>query len=51
MDILHKIAQALQRAVQPAAVVPQQSAIERMEKYQPIDFLGKKDDVPSLVEN
>ena len=51
MDILQKIAQALQRAVQPAAVVPQQSAIERMEKYRPIDFLGKKDDVPSLVEN
>ena len=44
MDILQKIAQALQRARQPAKVVPQQSAIERMEKYQPIDFLGKKDD-------
>ena len=22
-----------------------------MEKYQPIDFLGKKDDKPSMVEN
>ena len=33
MDILQQIAQALQRAAQPAAVVPQRSAIERMEKY------------------
>ena len=47
MDILLQIAQALQRAAQPAAVVPQWSAIERMEKYQPIDFLRNKDDEPS----
>ena len=33
MDILQQMAQALQRAAQPAVVVPQQSAIERMEKY------------------
>ena len=35
---------------QPTTVVPQRSAIERMEKYQPLDFLGKKDDEPSMVE-
>ena len=51
MDILQQIAQALQRAAQPAAVVPQRSAIERMEKYRPMDFLGKKDDEPSMAEN
>ena len=51
MDILQHIAQALQRAAQPVAIVPQQSAIERMAKYRPIDFLGKKDDEPSMVEN
>ena len=51
MDILQKISQALQRAAQPAAVVPQLSAIERMEKYRPIDFIGKKDDEPSMAEN
>ena len=33
MDILQQIAQALQRAAQPAAVVPQRSAIKRMAKY------------------
>ena len=33
MDILQLIAQALQRAAQTAAVVPQRSAIERMGKY------------------
>ena len=51
MDILQQIAQALQRAVQPAAVVPQRSAIERMANYRPMDFLGKKDDEPSMAEN
>ena len=51
LDILQQIAQALQRAVQPAAVVPQRSSIERMTKYQPVDFLGKKDDEPSMAEN
>ena len=50
MDILQKIAQALQRAAQPAAVVSHRSAIERMEKYRPIDFLGKKDDEPSMAK-
>ena len=33
------------------AVVPHRSAIERMEKYRPMDFLGKKDDEPSMAEN
>ena len=47
MDILQEIAQALQ----PTAVVPQRLAIERMVKYRPIDFVGKKDDEPSMVEN
>ena len=51
MDILHQIAQALQRAAQPVAVIPQRSAIERMTKYRPIDLLGKKDDEPSMAEN
>ena len=51
MDILQQISQALQRAAQPAIVIPQRSAIERMEKYRPIDFLGKKDDKPSMADN
>ena len=51
MDILQQIAQALQRAAQPAAVVTQLSAIKRMAKYQPMDFLEKKDDEPSTAEN
>ena len=51
VHIFQQIAQALQRAVQPAQVVLQWTAIERMVKYQPIDFLGKKDDELSMVEN
>ena len=51
MDILTQIAQALQRAAQPTAVIPQRSAIERMAKYRPIDFLRKKDEEPSMAEN
>ena len=51
MDILQQIAQALQRAVQLVAVVPQRSTIERMEKYRPIDLLRKIDDEPSMIEN
>ena len=51
MDILQQIAQALQRAAQPVAVVSQRSAIERMEKYLPMDFLVKKDGEPSMAEN
>ena len=51
MDILQQIAQALQRVAQPTADVPKQSAIERMEKYRLIDFLGKKDNEPSMEKN
>ena len=51
IDILQQIAQALQRATQPAAIAPQRLAIERMARYQPIDFLGKKDDEPFMTEN
>ena len=51
MGILQQLAQALQRAGQPAANVPQRSAIERMTRYRPIDFLGKKEDEPSMAEN
>ena len=46
-----RITQALQRAVQPAAIAPQRSATERMARYRPIDFLGKKEDESSMVEN
>ena len=51
MDILQQIAQALQRVAQLATVVPRRSTIERMAKYRPMDFLGKKDDEPSIVKN
>ena len=51
MDILQQIAQALQRAAQPAQVVPQRTTIERLARYRPIDFLGKEDDEPSMAEN
>ena len=51
MDFLQQIAQALQREAQLAAVVPQRLSIKRMEKYRPMDFLGKKDDEPSMAEN
>ena len=32
-------------------VAPQRSAIERMARYRPIDFLEKKEDKPSMAEN
>ena len=51
VDILQQIAQALQRAAQPFQVVPQWAVIEKMTKYQPTEFLEKKDDKPSTVEN
>ena len=51
MEILHQIAQALQGVAQPAAVAPQRSAIERMARYRPIDFIGKKDDESDMAEN
>ena len=51
VDILQQIAQALQRAVQPAAVTPQRSAIKRMARYRLVDFMGRKNDEPSMAEN
>ena len=51
VDILQQIAQALQRAVQPAIVTPQRSAIERMARYRSVDFMGRKDDEPSVAKN
>ena len=51
MGILQQLAQALQRAGQPTAIVPQRSAIERMSRYRPVDFMGKKEDEPSMAEN
>ena len=51
MGILQQLAQALQRAEQPAAITPQRSAIERMARYRPVDFLGKKEAKPSMAEN
>ena len=51
MGILQQLAQALQRAGQPAATAPQRSAIERMARYRLVDFLGKKDDEPAMAEN
>ena len=51
IDILQQLAQALQRAAQPAAVAPQRSAIERMARYRPINFLGLIKDEPSMADN
>ena len=51
IGILQQLAQALQRAGQPAVITPQRSAIERMARYRPVDFMGKKEDEPSMTEN
>ena len=51
MGILQQLAQALQRVGQPAVITPQRSAIERMARYRPVDFMGKKEDEPSMAEN
>ena len=51
IDILQQISLTLQRAAQPAAVTTQRSTIERMARYRPIDFMGKKDDELSMAEN
>ena len=51
INILQQLAQVLQRVAQPAAVAPQRSAIERMARYRPLDFLGRKEDEPSMAEN
>ena len=51
MGILQQLAQALQRAGQPATIAPQRSTIERMVRYRPVEFMGKKDDEPAMAEN
>ena len=51
IDILQQLAQALQRAAQPAAVAPQRLAIERMARYRLVDFMGRKEDEPSMAQN
>ena len=51
IDILQQLAHVLQRAAQPAAAAPQRSAIERMARYRPIDFLGRKENEPSMADN
>ena len=43
IGILQQLAQALQRARQPAVIASQRSTIERMARYRPINFLGKKE--------
>ena len=51
MGILQQLAQALQKARQLAAISPQRSAIERMTRYRSVDFMGKKENEPSMAEN
>ena len=51
MGILQQLAQALQRVVQLTIIAPLRSTIERMARYRPIDFMGKKDDEPAMAEN
>ena len=51
MGILQQLAQALQRVGQPATIAPQRSSIKRMVRYRSIDFLGKKEEEPSMAEN
>ena len=51
MGILQQLAQALQRAEQSAAITPKRSAIKRMARYRPVDFMGKREDKPSMAEN
>ena len=51
IDILQQLAQALQRVAQPATVAPQRSSIERMARYRPVDFLGRKENESSMAEN
>ena len=51
MGILQQLAQALQRAGQPATIASQPLTIKKMARYRPIDFLRNKEDVPSMAEN
>ena len=50
MGILQQLVQALQRVGQPVAIAPKRSAIERTARYRPVDFMGKKEDEPSMAE-
>ena len=40
IGILQQLVQALQKAGKPAAIAPNRSAIERMARYQLVDFMG-----------
>ena len=51
IDILQQIALTLQIAAQLAIITTQRSTIERMARYRQIDFLGRKEDEPSMDEN
>ena len=51
MGILQQLAQAFQRAGQPATIALKRSAIERMARYRPVYFMGKKEDESSMEEN
>ena len=51
MGILQQLAQALQRAGQLAAIALKRTAIEKMARYRLVDFMGKKEDEPSMTEN
>ena len=51
MGIIQQLAQALQRAEKHATIAPLRSAIERMARYRPIDFLRKKEDEPSMAKH
>ena len=51
IGILLQLAQALKRAGKPAAITPKRSSIERMARYRLVDFMGKKEDEPSMAEN
>ena len=51
MGILQQLVQALQRTEQPAAIALKRSTIERMARYRPVDFIGKKEDEPFMAEN
>ena len=50
MGILQQLAQALQRAGQPAIVALQRSTIESMARYRPVDFMEMKDDEPAMAK-
>ena len=51
MGIFQQLSHALQRAGEPTVIASQRSAIKRMARYRPVDFMGKKEDEPSIAEN